>query len=235
MPMREQQAAHRRIGREARELFGPGVVRDDCAGRRRDALASSAASSVGAIASAMPARCASCGVERQDRAGAFVIGKVDVLVDHRAGDLRIAVVAQRRGLELAAQRRDIFLGVGDRLGRADRRARRHDDAVGRERDQRRGRVGALGDVGDDRNFCAENSASRIRNRGVDETPGTIDVEDDRSVACIGIGGVHRPLDQMRHAARRPSPSIGTTRTGAWEGNAEAAAPASPATRNPRKT
>ena len=70
---REQQPADLRIGREARELFAERIRLASTRGAPRDAELRSAASSVGAIASAMPARTRVVGGQREDRAAAFVL------------------------------------------------------------------------------------------------------------------------------------------------------------------
>ena len=136
-------------------------------------------------------------VERQNRAGAFVLRKVEVFVDHRAGDAWVAVVSLRRRFELAAQRGDHLHRGGNRLGSTDRRAGRHHDAVGGERNERSGRVGALRYVGIHRFFRAEEGIADREGR-TDEAAGAIDAQHD-CARVFTIGLRNGALDQVCHA------------------------------------
>ena len=115
---RQQQTADRRIGGKAREHVRPRCSSASSAARLRDAIARARRRAIGDVPSATCALHRIFGVERQNRIGTFVRRQRHVLVDHRAGDLRVVVIALRGGLKLRAQRRNDLIA-----GRRRRRVR----------------------------------------------------------------------------------------------------------------
>ena len=112
------------------------------------------------------------------------------------------MVALRRRLELAPQRRDDLVARGDRatgldgFGSANRGAGSHDDLACTQRDECGRRVGALADIGHDRLLRGKEGVANSKRR-INEAARTIYVENDRT-RVLFIRLVDRTLDQVRH-------------------------------------
>ena len=138
-------------------------------------------------------------------------GTIDVLIDHRGRDRRDCDDCAARWIRTRRAAPKHLSVYGNRLGRADRSARRHHDAIGRKRDERRGGIGAPADVGDHRLLRRKQRVANAE-RGFDQAAGAVDVEND------GLTPFSRLAKSTARSTRwaMPSstvPSIGITTTG----------------------